>query len=84
MSLNIVYARIPLNEIEKVTEALFIGCSQRADYVFTGSQNSVNWIGSKPGGNHHGTLNVAEGKINTSANSIISGSDEIVENHHTN
>ena len=43
------------------------------EYVLTGSENFINWIGSKPGGQHNGNVNITEGKLSVTGNAVSAG-----------
>jgi polyisoprenoid-binding protein YceI len=68
------YAKNPLHKNNYISEHLIINQPDGNVYKLDETQNLINWVGSKPGGQHHGTLNITEGKISTSGNLVASGS----------
>ena len=47
--------------------------AEGSEYVLTGSENFINWVGSKPGGQHNGTVNITEGKISVTGIAVSAG-----------
>lgn len=46
-------------------------------YSLDYKKSTLYWEGSKPGGGHHGTVEVVTGVLNTSENSLVGGTFEI-------
>jgi len=46
-------------------------------YSLETTKSTLYWEGSKPGGGHHGTVEVITGVLNTSENSLVGGTFEI-------
>jgi polyisoprenoid-binding protein YceI len=68
------YANNPAKEKDNITKYLIVSQADGTMYKLSGTQNLINWIGTKPGGKHNGTLNISEGKISVSGNLVTSGS----------
>ncbi len=73
LTATIGYANRGVTEYENVSESLKSRKIQRSDYILTGTQNVLNWVGSKPGSQHHGTVIITEGKISLSGNVLTAG-----------
>ena len=61
------------NKIE-ATDSQEIATNEGINLTIDTNESSINWVGFKPGGSHHGTIGIKTGNIVISADSSASGS----------
>lgn len=63
----------PKNKIEG-TDSQAIASGSGQELVVDTQASSIHWIGTKPGGSHHGTIGIKEGNLAINGTELVSGS----------
>lgn len=63
----------PKNKIEG-TDSQAIANGSGQELVVDTQASSIHWIGTKPGGSHHGTIGIKEGNLAINGTELVSGS----------
>ncbi|SHE51674.1 YceI family protein [Dysgonomonas macrotermitis] len=63
----------PKNKVEG-SDAQSVASGEGVNLVVDTQASSINWVGSKPGGDHHGTIAIKEGALAINGESVASGS----------
>lgn len=62
----------PKNKIEGTdSQAVAVGAGE--NLTVDTQASSIKWVGSKPGGDHHGTIGIKEGNLTINGESVASG-----------
>jgi len=63
----------PKADDAEVAEANKVGMSDGMNYSVNTSESTIEWIGTKPVGKHHGTLKIKEGSLAVNDNKVQGG-----------
>ena len=63
----------PKNKIEG-TDSQAIADGSGEQLVVDTQASSIHWVGTKPGGSHHGTIGIKEGSLAINGTEVASGS----------
>ncbi len=62
----------PKNKIDG-TDSQTVASGEGEKLVVDAQVSSIKWVGSKPGGDHHGTIGLKEGGLNINGENVASG-----------
>lgn len=63
----------PKADSAEATEAQEVAATEGKSYTADVSQSKVEWVGTKPVGRHHGTINITEGMLTVQGNAVTGG-----------
>jgi polyisoprenoid-binding protein YceI len=63
----------PEADTAEATEAQEVEQTTGATYAADITQSKVEWVGTKPVGKHHGTINITEGTLTVAGNAVTGG-----------